>query len=126
MNVVFDTGAFIALERGSSVVWQRLKMLARSSQLPKTHAGVIAQVWRGGSGRQTLLSRSLALVDVIPADVALGRAAGELLARSNTTDAIDALVVALANDGDVIYTSDPRDLDRLVVATGRTIDIVPV
>jgi hypothetical protein len=39
---------------------------------------------------------------------------------------IDAAVVVLARDGDVIHTSDPGDLIALVAASGRDAEVVPV
>ena len=55
-----------------------------------------------------------------------GGAAGILLARAGTSDAIDAAVVALAEDGDRILTSDPDDIDRLVEAAGLDVEVVAV
>jgi hypothetical protein len=63
-------------------------------------------------------------LDVRALDHAAGRAAGELLARARKSDVIDAGVVLLANDGDVIVTSDVRDLEPLAVALGRHVEIV--
>lgn len=59
-----------------------------------THGGVIAQVWRGGAGRQTRLARALQAVETVPLDEELGRRAGVLLARSGPVDAIDAALAA--------------------------------
>jgi len=48
-----------------------------------------------------------------------------LLARSGLSDAIDAALVALADHGDLIVTSDPGDLALLAAASNRRIDVVP-
>ncbi len=56
---------------------------------------------------------------------ALGRAAGELLAIAKRRDVIDAAVALLAEDGDHIITSDPEDIEPLVVALGRHVELVP-
>ncbi|HEX7132129.1 MAG TPA: hypothetical protein VF228_06105 [Iamia sp.] len=93
---------------------------------PLTHGGVIAQVWRGGHGRQARVAQALKGVTVEPLDDELGRAAGILLARAGMTDAIDAAVVSLAEDGDRILTSDPVAIDRLVEAAGLDVEVVPV
>lgn len=124
MTLVLDSGAFVALERDDRAMWRRLKTAHRSGTPPVTHGGVIAQVWRGGGGRQALLARALATIDVVPLDDDLGRRAGTLLARTGSSDAIDAAVAALAVHGDRIVTSDPSDLSVLVEAGGQRVDVV--
>ena len=47
-----------------------------------------------------------------------GRQAGELLAVSGTSDAVDAIVAPLARSGDLLCTSDPGDLRKLCGAAG--------
>ncbi len=124
--MILDTGAFIALESNDRHMWERLSVALQSRNPPKTHGGVIAQVWRGGTGRQARLARALALVKVIPLDEELGRRAGVLLSQSGLTDAIDAALAALADPGDQIITSDPEDLALLVEVGKLRVDIVPV
>ena len=87
--------------------------------------GVVAQVWRGGTGRQASLARLLAGVEVVPIDGILGRRAGVLLGRGGATDVVDACVVLLAADGDDVITSDPDDLRSLAVAAGVHIELIP-
>lgn len=125
MSLIIDAGGFGALERNDRAMWQRLKIAAAAGSLPITHGGVVAQVWRGGSGRQALLAKALQAVDVAGLDEELGRRAGQLLALSGHSDATDAAVVALAVDGDVIVTSDPDDIDALIEPTGQWIDVIP-
>ena len=126
MTLVCDAGALVALERNDRAMWTRLKAELQAGRPPITHGGVVAQVWRGGSGRQASLARALAGIEIVPLDDALGRAAGVLLGRAGTSDAIDGALVLLAADDDRIATSDTADLVRLVRATGRHIDLVPV
>jgi hypothetical protein len=59
-----------------------------------------------------------------PLDAALGRAAGELLARTRQRDVIDAALVLLARDGDRIITSDPEDLAPLARAADLDVELV--
>jgi hypothetical protein len=66
----------------------------------------------------------LSEVDVRPLDRALGRAAGELLARTSSSDVIDAAVVLLAADGDDIVTLDRRDFETLVRAAGWHVELI--
>ncbi len=126
MTLVLDAGAFIALERDDRLMWERLRRALRTDDLPVTHGGVIAQVWRGGSGRQARLARSLRGIRTVPLDEVLGRRAGVLLARSQTRDAVDAALVALCQHDDEIATSDPDDLGALADAAGLRVDILTV
>ena len=66
------------------------------------------------------------MVVVAPLDAALGRKAGVLLASTGLTDAIDAALVALAEHGDQIITADPDDINLLVAAGNRQIDVLPI
>lgn len=104
-------------------MWVPLKAAQMQSDLPLTHAGVIGQVWRGGS-RQARLSQALAGIDIRALDEVLGRAAGELLGTTGLAEVIDAAVVLLANDGDEIVTSDRADLEPLAAASGRHVELV--
>ena len=126
MTVILDSGALISLESDDRRMWRRLKGALQSESPPRTHGGVVAQVWRGGTGRQARLAAALQAIEVAALDAALGRRAGVLLARTGLTGAVDAALVALADHGDRIITSDPGDLAVLAASTGRRIDIVPV
>ncbi len=126
MTLICDAGAFVALERNDRAMWRRLKAELLAGTAPVSHGGVIAQVWRGGHGRQATLARALASADVAALDDALGRRAGVLLGRSRTADAVDAAVVVLAADEDRIATSDPDDIKPLVDAWKRRVDVIPV
>lgn len=126
MTVVLDAGGLLALERRDREVIARLKLEMLASRPPVTHGGVVGQVWRGGTGRQVSLARSLGGVEVRPLDGALGRRAGVLLGLSRQSDVVDAALVLLAGDGDEILTSDPSDLRALARAAGLHVDLVPV
>ena len=126
MRLVFDTGALIALERGDTALWRRWAGALRAEGAPPvTHGGVIGQAWRGGP-RQALLARALPGLQVVALDATLGRRAGEILRAAGTADVVDAALVALAVDGDVIYTSDVDDIAHLARTRGVAIDIVRV
>jgi len=126
MTLLCDAGVFVALERDDRAMWRRLKAELLAGVPPRTHGGVVAQVWRGGHGRQARLARALHSVDVVGLDEQMGRAAGVLLGRARRSDAIDAAVVVLASDDDRIVTSDPDDIQPLVNASGRHVDVIPV
>jgi hypothetical protein len=123
LSLVLDSGALVALERIERQMWVRLKAAKLDGDLPRTHAGVLGQVWRGGP-RQARLSQALDSIDVQPLDEALGRAAGRLLAATGRADVIDAAVVLLAGDGDEIVTGDRDDLAPLAEASGRHVELI--
>jgi hypothetical protein len=124
MTLVLDAGAFVALERGDSAVWERFTLSLAAGEVPVSHGGVIGQVWRGGGPRQARLARALESVHIRGLGEALGRAAGELMAKARTADVVDAALVLLAHEGDSLVTSDPDDLLILALAAGRTVEIV--
>lgn len=124
--LVLDAGAFVAVERGDRDVVALVKRERLAGRVPLTNGGVVAQVWRGGSGRQVPTARLLAGVEIVPIDNSLGRRAGMLLGRTGGSDAIDAAVVCLAADGDDIITSDPGDLRLLAGAAGVHVELIPV
>jgi hypothetical protein len=124
--LVLDAGAFMAAERGDRDVVALVKRERLAGRVPLTCGGVVAQVWRGGRGRQVPVAMLLDGVEVVPIDDGLGRRAGMLLARSGRSDAIDAAVVCLAGDGDDILTSDPGDLRGLAEAAEMHVELIPV
>ena len=126
MTLILDAGAFIAVERDDRDVIALIKGERIAGRSPVTHGGVIAQMWRGGTGRQAQVSRLLAGVDIRPLDDALGRKAGMLLGRSGGSDAVDASLVSLASDGDDLLTSDVGDLKSLAQTSGIHAEIWPV
>lgn len=107
-------------------MWRRLKAELIAGIPPVTHGGVVAQVWRSGHGRQVLLARALAGIDIVALDESVGRGAGALLDTAGSNDAIDAAVVIFAGDDDQIVTSDPDDIQRLVDAAGCHVDVIAV
>jgi len=55
----------------------------------------------------------------------VAREVGELCGRTRTTDICDAHVALVAAArADVLYTSDPRDLRRLLVACGKRLPLI--
>jgi hypothetical protein len=124
MTLVLDAGAFVAIERRDRVAEALVKAELVAGRAPVTHGGVIGQVWRGGAGKQARLAMLVSAVTIAPVDEHLGRRAGMLLKQTRTTDVIDAAVVLLAEDGDIILTSDPDDLEPLARAAGVHVDIV--
>ena len=123
MTLVLDAGALIALDRNERAMWVRLKAVHSIGELPVTHGGVVGQVWRGGP-RQARLAAALSGIEIRSLDEQLGRAAGELLSTTRTSDVNDAAVALLAVDGDDVVTADLDDLELLVAATGRHVELI--
>lgn len=125
MSLVLDAGALIAYERGDRTIHAFLLAAAASGDVVKTSAAVVAQVWRRGA-RQVALARLLRGVDEIALTPQRGRAVGALLQLSRSADVVDAALVELADNGDEILTSDPKDILRIANHSGKTLIITPV
>ncbi|MGA2455339.1 MAG: hypothetical protein ABSG93_17655 [Solirubrobacteraceae bacterium] len=113
--LVFDAGALIALDRGDRAVGALLAVAAQGGDEAVTSSACIAQVWRDPA-RQARLARALPGLLEWPLDSGQARRCGLLLARAGTSDIADAAVTLLAQDGDTVLTSDPRDIRRLLDA----------
>ena len=107
-----------ALERNDRALWAVLKLSALKSTDVLVPSAALAQVWRG-SAAQAQLAKALQFCVIASFD-AVARAVGELCGRTRTTDICDAQVaIVAATQGDALYTSDPRDMYRLIAALGR-------
>jgi hypothetical protein len=126
VTLILDSGALLAVERGDRDTTALIKQELLAGRVPVTHAGVVGQVWRGGSRRQANLARLMPGVDVVALDARLGRRAGVLLGETRTADVIDAALALLAADGDWLLTSDPDDLAALAGAAGVHVEVVRV
>jgi predicted nucleic acid-binding protein len=116
-RIVLDAGALIALARNDRSLWSTLKLAALSGDDAIVPAAVLAQAWRG-TPSQARLAAALKHCVVASFD-AVVRDVGELCERAKTRDVCDAHVAIIAaTRGDVLYTSDPNDLRRLLVAYG--------
>jgi predicted nucleic acid-binding protein len=122
--VVLDSGALIAIERGDRATLADLSRERARDRYLVTTSMVLAQVWRGGSRRQATLASYLDTLEILPVDEELGKRTGVLLGQAGTSDAVDASLVLVADDGDHILTSDPTDIGRLVEASGRRVLVV--
>ena len=115
--VVLDSGALIAVERGSPKVQALLERISSLGMTVLVPAGVVAEVWRDGA-RQARVARLLAATAtrVVAFDEIRARAVGVLLGKTAEEDVVDASVVICAREhgGDVaVLTSDPTDLGKL-------------
>jgi hypothetical protein len=115
-RLVLDAGAIFALARGDGDTRAAPERARREGYVVVIPTPVLAQVHRGGRDR-TWIDRVVNAVDaLLPTSAAVARRAGELMARSDTSDAVDAIVAAEARMSTpaLILTSDPDDLRRLV------------
>ncbi len=122
-GVTLDTGALIAAERNDRAFWAFFKEASEREVVPVIPAPVLAQAWR--SPRQARLAQVVKACFVEPLEEGLAKTAGELLGWAKVSDVVDAAVVAgAAGRGDVVLTSDPRDLRRLASVAVGTVEII--
>jgi len=122
-GLTLDTGALIAAERNDREFWAFFKEASEREVVPVIPAPVLAQAWR--SPRQARLAQVVKACFVEPLEESLAKTAGELLGRAKVSDVVDAAVVAgAAGRGDVVLTSDPRDLRRLAAVAVGTVEVI--
>lgn len=124
---VLDTGALLAIEsEPTGGLAQRCRYDARARRPPLLPTTVFAQAWRG-SPRQHALVEVHRNSEALPFTDRTADAVGRLLARSRTSDVVDAAVVLAAIEHDAaVITSDPGDLTRLADALGYSLPVVAV
>jgi predicted nucleic acid-binding protein len=110
-GLTLDTGALIALERRRLRMRQVLERARDRDQPITVPADVVAEWWRGPTDVRKAI---LEAVDVEPLTVRLAQIAGEAMGAVPGATLVDAIVVAsAASRGDIIYSSDVHDLERL-------------
>lgn len=111
IGLTLDTGALIALERQRQRMREVLERALAKDQPITVPADVLGEWWRG---RTDLRDSIVASVDIEPLSEELAKRAGEALAAVPGATLVDAIVMAsAAARGDVVYTSDVSDLERL-------------
>ncbi len=123
--MIADAGFLFALERRQRDAWSVFRSgLDRygPTLLPAT---VLAQAWRGGSGRQHPLTSALDSCTVEDLDERAARRVGEVLAEHGGSDIAEGHVVALSDRHPErpVATSDRRDLEALGVPAARILDV---
>lgn len=110
-GITFDTGALIALERRSRRARQIVERAMEVKARITAPSPVVAEWWRGRSDVREHITRA---IRVEPLTESVAKLAGEALAAVRGATAIDAIVMAsAAQRGDLVYTSDVEDLDKL-------------
>jgi hypothetical protein len=114
---VLDAGALIALEKADERMTELLKLVRLGRATLILPDAVLAQVWRGGRGRQARLGALLGLdperCGRVPLDTESGRRVGVRIGESGHRDVVDVHVAILGEDrAAAVITSDPEDILR--------------
>lgn len=110
-GITLDTGALVAIERRKQNGTHLLELAKHRLAILSAPVVVVAEWWRG---RTDVRDRILDVVNVEPISLAVAKAAGEALAKLPRSTAVDAIVMAFAaSRGDVVFTGDPDDFERL-------------
>lgn len=115
MVVVLDSGGVTFLAERSTRALAMIETLQRRSRWPPIVPSVVLiESLRGHAGhdaRTNRLLKSCEIVQAIPVDLA--RRAAALRRLAGRGSAVDALVVAIAEPGGSVLTSDARDIRAL-------------
>jgi len=123
VNVVYDAGALIAIDRRSDRMRAVHAELVRRDCLPLVPAIVVAQASR--SSKQVALRMMLRGCKVVPVDLEWAHRIGALLGRAGKSDVVDAAVVTLAlRHAARVVSSDPGDLIALAQVAGHDLSVV--
>ncbi len=120
MSVVYDAGLLIAAERNDRSVWADHRARLEIGIVPATTAPVVAQVSR--SPRQAQLRRLLRGCAIASFAPDQAHEVGALLARTKTSDVVDAhLVLTAASSGSTVLTSDLAEIEHLSTSLPRPV-----
>lgn len=125
MQYVYDSGPLIAIDtqRDNAQVSNHRRRLARRHRII-VPAPVAAQVVRRPT-RQAQLMLALRSCDVIPFRDSHVNPVGELLARSATSDVVDALVaLTAALEKAAVITADTDDIAHLLDMMGVRLPVL--
>ena len=110
-GLTFDTGMLISLERRGQRAWNVYRE-ARNGKVPITVPTVVIAEWWHGRTTAREHVRSGLLAEML--SESLARLAGEAISTVRDSTVVDAIVMAsAASRGDVVYTSDFEDLEKL-------------
>lgn len=114
MGLTFDTGALIGLERSRHYMRKVYDVAVSHDVRITVPSVVVAEWWRAGE-KEKERARILRSVVVEPASDLVARLAGVALTLVPRAQTIDAIVMASAaqRSSEIVYTSDPKDLEML-------------
>jgi len=124
-GLTYDTGALVAGERNDRKLWALRRRALERGVRPTIPAGVLAQAWRGGP--QAELSRLVNGCRIEDLNELRSRAAGRACGRAHAADVIDAVVaVGAIARGDLVVTSDGKDIRHLASSLDAPLEILPI
>jgi predicted nucleic acid-binding protein len=110
-GLTFDTGMLIALERRAQRAWNVYREAMRRKVPITVPTAVLVEWWRGRTDARERIRAGLRIEWLSDS---LAERAGEALAAVRDATTVDAIVMAsAASRGDVVYTGDVNDLERL-------------
>jgi predicted nucleic acid-binding protein len=114
MGLTFDTGALIGLERSRHRMRKVYDTAITHDVRITVSTVVVAEWWRAGM-KEKERAQILRSVSVEPVSDYVARLAGVALTVLATAQTIDAIVMASAcqRANEIVYTSDPKDLEAL-------------
>lgn len=116
-SVVFDAAVLILADRGAREFKALRAALSAEALVPVVPTPVLTEVWRGEAG-QANLARALKAIGKVDCTETIAKRGGELLAATGGANALDAIVVATAEEhGAVTITGDVADLRALAAHT---------
>lgn len=125
--LVLDSGGFSKLSARSRSALALIRSLNTAGLWPPVVPTVVlVESLRGDAGRDANANRFLKTCIVeTQLDPAIARRAAELRRRAGAGSAVDAIVVAIAEPGGTVLTSDRADLEALAAhASGVSIETV--
>ncbi len=125
MRAILDAGALVAVDRRDRRIGAQLRVLQQQGTPVRVSSAVVGQIWRDGR-RQANLARVLAGVGIEALAKEDGRRIGELLALAGSADVVGAHVALMTAPSDLVLTSDPSDIRRLLQAREVAARVQPV
>jgi len=115
--LVLDSGGVSRLAERSRQAAALILAFQETDQWPPLVPSVVlVECLRGHAGRDALTSRFLRTCDIVEVlQQVRARRAALLRRKAHRGSAVDAIVVALAEPGGTVLTSDPADLDALAL-----------
>jgi len=126
--VTLDTGALVALERKKPRADGLLRASRERGVALFTITPALTEWWRGRTDLREAIAR---VVRVVPLPVHVARSAGEALGTLRGRGAglaVDVMVVAFAaaEGGQVVYTSDVAELERIAAACFPAVKVLGI
>lgn len=126
-GVTYGTGALIAAERRNPRMINLHQWIVDNGIRPVVPAGVLAQVWRGGYGRQAPLTQMLKQCRVETLGENLAKQVSLASLKTGPFDVVDiSVVVSAMGRGDRIVTGDKPDIDEIITSLGCDLETFSV